>query len=31
MYAEAQKIQGVVLPIAPPPIPGIGTTGGFEF
>lgn len=22
---------GAVLPIAPPPIPGIGTTGGFEF
>ena len=32
MYAEAQKIEGaIVLPVAPPPIPGIGTTGGFEF
>ena len=32
MYAEAQKIQeAIVLPVAPPPIPGIGTTGGFEF
>ncbi len=32
MYREAQGIeQGVVIPIAPPPIPGIGTTGGFEF
>src|SRR5512143_3809384 len=32
VYAEAQKIkEAVVLPVAPPPIPGIGTTGGFEF
>jgi multidrug efflux pump len=31
-YKEAQKIDGaVVIPIAPPAIPGIGTTGGFEF
>jgi multidrug efflux pump len=31
-FAEARKIQGaVVVPIAPPAIPGIGTTGGFEF
>jgi len=31
-YAEAKAIeQAVVLPIAPPAIPGIGTTGGFEF
>ena len=29
---EAQAIQqGLVIPIAPPAIPGIGTTGGFEF
>ena len=32
LYAEAKDIeQGIVLPIAPPAIPGIGTTGGFEF
>jgi len=32
MYGEAQKIkEAIVLPVAPPPIPGIGTTGGFEF
>ena len=32
LYAEANTIeQAVVLPIAPPAIPGIGTTGGFEF
>ena len=32
MYAEAQNIkEAIVLPVAPPPIPGIGTTGGFEF
>ena len=32
VYAEARKIgEGVVIPVAPPPIPGIGTTGGFEF
>lgn len=31
-YEEAKHIQeAVVLPIAPPAIPGIGTTGGFEF
>jgi multidrug efflux pump len=31
-YKEAQLIDGaIVVPIAPPPIPGIGTTGGFEF
>ena len=31
-YREAQGIeQAVVIPVAPPPIPGIGTTGGFEF
>lgn len=29
---EAKNIQdGVVIPIPPPAIPGIGTTGGFEF
>ncbi len=32
LFKEAKLIQeGVVLPIAPPPIPGIGSTGGFEF
>jgi len=32
LFNEAKLIEeGVVLPIAPPPIPGIGTTGGFEF
>ena len=31
-YEEAKHIQeAVVIPIAPPAIPGIGTTGGFEF
>src|SRR4029079_3416241 len=31
-FAEARKIdEAVVLPIAPPAIPGIWTTGGFEF
>jgi multidrug efflux pump len=31
-YGKAQKIDGaLVIPIAPPPIPGISTTGGFEF
>ena len=31
-FAQAQAIEGaIVVPIAPPPIPGIGTTGGFEF
>jgi multidrug efflux pump len=30
--SEARKIKtGLMIPIAPPPIPGIGTTGGFEF
>ena len=32
VHAEARGIQeGLVIPIAPPAIPGIGTTGGFEF
>ena len=32
LFNEAKLIQeGTVLPIAPPPIPGIGSTGGFEF
>ena len=32
LFREAQRIeQAIVIPIAPPPIPGIGTTGGFEF
>jgi multidrug efflux pump len=32
VYAEARNIEtGVFIPIAPPAIPGIGTTGGFEF
>ena len=32
VYDGAQAIKaGKVLPIAPPAIPGIGTTGGFEF
>lgn len=32
LYDQAKHIEeGVVLPIAPPAIPGIGTTGGFEF
>ena len=32
LFKEAQQIDGaVVIPIAPPAIPGIGTTGGFEF
>jgi multidrug efflux pump len=31
-YKQAQAIEGaIVVPVAPPPIPGIGTTGGFEF
>jgi multidrug efflux pump len=31
-FAEARKIEGaIVVPVAPPAIPGIGTTGGFEF
>ena len=32
LHSEASQIhQGLVIPIAPPAIPGIGTTGGFEF
>jgi multidrug efflux pump len=32
LHRDAQAIQqGFVIPIAPPAIPGIGTTGGFEF
>jgi multidrug efflux pump len=32
LYREASGIQeGLVIPVAPPAIPGIGTTGGFEF
>jgi multidrug efflux pump len=32
LFDQAKHIEeGVVLPIAPPAIPGIGTTGGFEF
>ncbi|HSD54732.1 MAG TPA: multidrug efflux RND transporter permease subunit [Burkholderiales bacterium] len=32
LYKEAQAIDGAqVFPVPPPPIPGIGTTGGFEF
>src|SRR5437899_1696507 len=32
LYTEPQQIEGaVIIPIAPPAIPGIGTTGGFEF
>jgi multidrug efflux pump len=31
-FAKARTIEGaIVIPIAPPAIPGIGTTGGFEF
>ncbi len=31
-FAKARQIDGaIVIPIAPPAIPGIGTTGGFEF
>ena len=31
-FAQARAIEGaIVIPIAPPAIPGIGTTGGFEF
>jgi multidrug efflux pump len=31
-FAQSRMIEGaIVLPIAPPAIPGIGTTGGFEF
>jgi len=32
LYREAQRIdEAIVMPVAPPSIPGIGTTGGFEF
>jgi multidrug efflux pump len=32
VYAESRGIrEGLVIPVAPPAIPGIGTTGGFEF
>lgn len=32
LYREAAAIgEGLVIPVAPPAIPGIGTTGGFEF
>jgi multidrug efflux pump len=32
VYAKGQAIkEGLVIPVAPPAIPGIGTTGGFEF
>jgi multidrug efflux pump len=32
LYKDVSGIEGaIVIPIAPPPIPGIGTTGGFEF
>lgn len=32
LYSQAARIrQGMVIPIPPPAIPGIGTTGGFEF
>jgi len=32
LHGESRAIQeGLVIPIAPPSIPGIGTTGGFEF
>jgi len=32
LYREAQKIdEAIIYPVAPPAIPGIGTTGGFEF
>jgi multidrug efflux pump len=32
LYREVQAIEGAtVFPAPPPPIPGIGTTGGFEF
>jgi multidrug efflux pump len=32
LHGESQAIQeGLVIPVAPPSIPGIGTTGGFEF
>src|SRR5512136_1693664 len=32
IYAKGREIkEGLVIPVAPPAIPGIGTTGGFEF
>jgi multidrug efflux pump len=32
LHIEAREIrEGLVIPVAPPSIPGIGTTGGFEF
>ena len=32
VYARGREIkEGLVIPVAPPAIPGIGTTGGFEF
>ena len=32
LYKDTRDIQdGLVIPVAPPAIPGIGTTGGFEF
>jgi multidrug efflux pump len=32
LYHNVQGLEeAIVIPIAPPPIPGIGTTGGFEF
>jgi multidrug efflux pump len=32
LYKEGREIdKGLVIPVAPPAIPGIGTTGGFEF
>lgn len=32
LHAKLQELQtGLVIPIAPPPIPGIGTSAGFEF
>jgi len=32
LHEETKNIQaGLVIPVAPPAIPGIGTTGGFEF
>ena len=32
LYRDAKDIRdGLVIPVAPPAIPGIGTNGGFEF
>ena len=32
VYAKSRDVrEGLVVPVAPPAIPGIGTTGGFEF